>query len=103
MTAPRTITLALTGASGMLGTSLGHYLDDEPPTADTDRVFVVSKGQRRGQPLSADGLDEVLSGARRRAGAAQQRKGQHDGQDELSRQVLQGWLQELCRKGFRSC
>jgi site-specific recombinase XerD len=45
------------------------YLDTERPTdAGTDHVFVVLKGPRRGQPLSAKGLDEVLSGARRRAG-----------------------------------
>jgi site-specific recombinase XerD len=45
------------------------YLDAERPAgAGTDRVFVVLKGQRRGLPLSADGLDEVLDGARRRAG-----------------------------------
>jgi hypothetical protein len=31
-------------------------------------VFVALKGPRRGQPLSAAGLDEVLDGARRRAG-----------------------------------
>jgi integrase/recombinase XerD len=49
-------------------TSIGHYLDVERPVTDTDRVFVVLKGRRRGQPLSADGLDEVLTGARRRAG-----------------------------------
>jgi integrase/recombinase XerD len=48
-------------------TSLGHYLDGERPATDTDRVFVVLKGQRRGRPLSAAGVDEVLSGARRRA------------------------------------
>ena len=29
---------------------------------------VVLKGPRRGLPLSAEGLDEILSGARRRAG-----------------------------------
>lgn len=29
---------------------------------------MVLKGPRRGQPLSADGVDEILSGARRRAG-----------------------------------
>ena len=28
---------------------------------------MVLKGPRRGQPLSADGLDEILDGARRRA------------------------------------
>ena len=29
---------------------------------------MVLKGPRRGQPLSAEGLDEILAGARRRAG-----------------------------------
>jgi site-specific recombinase XerD len=48
---------------------LGGYLHDERPTeADTDRVFVVLKGRRRGLPLSSEGLDEVLAGAGRRAG-----------------------------------
>jgi site-specific recombinase XerD len=49
--------------------ALGDYLHDERPTrASTDRVFVALKGPRRGQPLSAEGLDEILDGARRRAG-----------------------------------
>jgi site-specific recombinase XerD len=49
--------------------ALGRYLHDErPPSAPTDRVFVVLKGPRRGQPLSAEGLDEILTGARTRAG-----------------------------------
>ena len=49
--------------------ALGAYLHDERPgAARTDRVFVVLKGPRRGLPLSAEGLDEILSGARRRAG-----------------------------------
>jgi len=49
--------------------ALGAYLHDERPAgARTDRVFVVLKGPRRGLPLSAEGLDEVLAGARRRAG-----------------------------------
>jgi integrase/recombinase XerD len=49
--------------------ALGAYLHDErPETARTDRVFVVLKGPRRGMPLSAEGLDEILDGARRRAG-----------------------------------
>ena len=49
--------------------ALGDYLHDERPgTARTDRVFVVLKGPRRGLPLSAEGLDEILAGARRRAG-----------------------------------
>ena len=52
-------------------TEVSAYLDAERPAdAGTDRVFVVLKGQRRGQPLSADGLDEILDGARRRAGLA---------------------------------
>ena len=50
-------------------TALAAYLDSERPAdADTDRVFVVLKGQRRGKPLSAAGLDEIVAGARRRAG-----------------------------------
>jgi integrase/recombinase XerD len=49
--------------------ALGSYLHDErPEAARTDRVFVVLKGPRRGLPLSAEGLDEILAGARRRAG-----------------------------------
>jgi site-specific recombinase XerD len=49
--------------------AVAAYLDTERPAgADTDRVFVVLKGPNRGTPLSAKGLDEVLSGARRRAG-----------------------------------
>jgi integrase/recombinase XerD len=49
--------------------SLSTYLHDErPATACTDRVFVVLKGPRRGLPLSAEVLDEILDGARRRAG-----------------------------------
>jgi site-specific recombinase XerD len=52
-------------------TALSAYLHLERPTdAVSERVFVVLKGPRRGQPLSAYGLDEVLDGARRRAGLA---------------------------------
>ncbi|MGH3813352.1 MAG: tyrosine-type recombinase/integrase [Pseudonocardiaceae bacterium] len=48
------------------------YLDTERPAdADTQKLFVVLKRPRRGQPLTAAGLDEVLDGARRRAGLAQ--------------------------------
>jgi site-specific recombinase XerD len=49
-------------------TAIGHYLDTERPVTDTDRMFVVLKGRRRGRPLSAAGLDEILTGARQRAG-----------------------------------
>ena len=50
-------------------TALAAYLADERPDPSmTDRVFVVLKGPRRGRPLSAAGLDEIVAGARRRAG-----------------------------------
>jgi site-specific recombinase XerD len=48
--------------------ALGAYLHAERPATSTERVFVVLKGPRRGLPLSAEGLDEILAGARRRAG-----------------------------------
>lgn len=49
--------------------TLGVYLDAERPAeATTDRVFVVLKGRRRGAPLSDDGLDEIIRGAKSRAG-----------------------------------
>jgi integrase/recombinase XerD len=49
--------------------ALGAYLHGErPATAVTGKVFVVLKGPRRGLPLPAEGLDEILEGARRRAG-----------------------------------
>ncbi len=48
--------------------AVGDYLHDERPRSGTDYVFVVLKGPGRGRPLSAEGVDEVLSGARRRAG-----------------------------------
>jgi integrase/recombinase XerD len=41
--------------------ALGACLHDERPAASTDRVFVVLKGPRRGLPLSAEGLDEILA------------------------------------------
>ncbi len=50
-------------------TTVGDYLDlERPSSATTERLFVVLKGPRRGQPLSAEGVDEILDGARRRAG-----------------------------------
>ncbi len=58
-------------AAGRFFGALGDYLHDERPvTAATNRVFVVLKGPRRGMPLSAEGLDEILDGARGRAGLA---------------------------------
>jgi len=49
-------------------TSLADYLELERPDSDNDRVFVVLRGPRRGEPLSAAGVDQVLLGARDRAG-----------------------------------
>ncbi len=50
--------------------TVAAYMNDERPAeATTDRLFVVLKGPRRGQPLSAEGIDEILSGARARARA----------------------------------
>ena len=55
--------------SGRFFAAVAAYLDAErPPGARTDRVFVVLKGPRRGQPLSAKGTEEILAAARRRAG-----------------------------------
>ena len=52
--------------------TVADYLEQERPrTSATDRVFVVLKGANRGRPLSAAGLDEIVRGARRRAGLEQ--------------------------------
>jgi integrase len=52
-------------------TEVSAYLDAERPAgAVTDQVFVALKGPRRGLPLTAAGLDEILAGARGRAGLA---------------------------------
>jgi site-specific recombinase XerD len=49
--------------------TVGDYLRIERPTeATTDRLFVVLKGQRRGRPLSFEGLNQVFVSARQRAG-----------------------------------
>ncbi len=50
---------------------LAAYLEGERPAdAHTEQVFVVLKRPRRGNPLTAAGLDEVLDGARAGAGLA---------------------------------
>jgi integrase/recombinase XerD len=50
-------------------TTLRVYFDRERPAdAATDRLFVVLKGPHRGRPLTAKGLEEIITGARRRAG-----------------------------------
>jgi len=48
--------------------TLADYLASERPETGTDRLFVVLKGPTRGAPLSPSGLDQVLRGARDRAG-----------------------------------
>lgn len=59
----------LVPVSARFFTSLGGYLEHERPvTAPTEQLFVVLKGKRSGQPLSAAGVDEILDGARDRAG-----------------------------------
>ncbi len=49
--------------------TVADYLDTErPSTSSSDHLFVVLKGPHRGLPLSASGMDEIISGARTRAG-----------------------------------
>jgi len=55
--------------SGRFFAAVAAYLEAErPPGSGSDRVFLVLKGPRRGLPLSAKGMDEILAAARRRAG-----------------------------------
>jgi integrase/recombinase XerD len=59
----------LVPVSSRFFTSLRAYLDDERPVeAIAERVFVVLKGPHRGEPLTAKGLEEIIRGARGRAG-----------------------------------
>jgi len=61
----------LVPVSGRFFAAVAAYLESERPAgAETDRLFLVLKGPRRGRPLTAAGLDEVMDGARRRAGLA---------------------------------
>jgi integrase/recombinase XerD len=55
-------------SQSFFATVAGYLNSERPADTATDRVFVALKGPRRGQPLSADGLDTVLSAARHRAG-----------------------------------
>lgn len=48
--------------------SLAAYLTEERSSTLTEHVFVVLKGPRRGAPLTPAGLDEIVQGARQRAG-----------------------------------
>ncbi len=55
----------------MFFAALRDYFAQERPTESiTDHVFVVLKGPNRGRVLSAAGADEILAGARSRAGLA---------------------------------
>jgi integrase/recombinase XerD len=48
--------------------TVGDYLRLKRPTdTETDRLFVVLKGQRRGQPLSDEGLGQVFKSVRERS------------------------------------
>jgi len=49
--------------------SVAAYIDTErPDDVDDEFVFVVLKGPNRGRPLSPKGLEQILRGARERAG-----------------------------------
>lgn len=54
--------------SAQFFTAAGDYLDHERPPVDHGQLFVVLRGPTRGRPLSADGLDEILDGVRKRTG-----------------------------------
>ena len=51
-------------------TTASYMEHERPKAAGTDRVFVCLKGQRRGRPLSEDGLEEIVRAARLRAALA---------------------------------
>ena len=55
-------------SQSFFATVAGYLNSERPADAVTDQVFVALKGPRRGQPLSAEGLDTVLSAARHRVG-----------------------------------
>jgi integrase/recombinase XerD len=49
--------------------TVARYMDHERPAETTsDYLFVALKGERRGQPLSVPGLDQIIRAARVRAG-----------------------------------
>ena len=72
-------------------TEVSAYLEAERPAGSgTATVFVVLKGPRRGLPLSAEGLDEILDGARGRAGLAR----------ATCHQLRHTCLTQLCQAGM---
>jgi integrase len=49
--------------------TVANYMNKErPPDSPTDRLFVSLKGPRRGHALSTEGIIEIFSAARQRAG-----------------------------------
>jgi site-specific recombinase XerD len=55
--------------SGRFFATVATYIETERPSeAGTDRLFLVLKQPRRGRPLTPAGLEEILDGARGRAG-----------------------------------
>jgi site-specific recombinase XerD len=65
----RAATQRLVPVPGRFFAAVGNYLDRErPANTATDRLFVVLKGEHR-RPLTADGVREILDGARRQASA----------------------------------
>jgi site-specific recombinase XerD len=58
-------------SSRFFAAAADYLAQERPDGLETDRLFVVLKGPRRGQPLSAAGLDEIVDGARGRAGITQ--------------------------------
>ena len=43
--------------------TVARYMDHERPQTSSDALFVVLKGERRGQPLSVPGLDRIIAAA----------------------------------------
>ena len=59
----------LASVSARFFRSVSRYVESERPEgATTKRLFVVLKGPRRGEPLSEDGLEEIVRAAKARAG-----------------------------------
>lgn len=55
--------------SGRFFSSVSRYLEEERPSElEGDRLFVVLKGPNRGRPLTPKGLEQIMRGARERAG-----------------------------------
>jgi len=48
--------------------SVANYLSNERPESGSERLFVALKGSRRGQPLSIDGLEQIVRAAKQRSG-----------------------------------